>query len=61
MISDDFRIVFRQKCELPLEQLEFLREFNGFFDRLELTSLVATQLMGFLGGQDIRIISPVFD
>ncbi|CAA2106672.1 Chondroitin synthase [Methylobacterium bullatum] len=61
VISDDFRIVFRQKCELPLEQLEFLREFNGFFDRLELTSLVATQLMGFLGGQDIRIISPVFD
>lgn len=57
VISDDHRVVFRQKCELPLQQVGMLREFNGFFDRLEVTSVVATQLLGFLGGQDIHIIS----
>jgi len=56
VIADNHYVVFRQKCGLPLEQLAMLREFNGFFDRLEVESDVAAQLMGFVGNQEIRTI-----
>lgn len=56
VIAKNHRVIFRQKCELPHHQLEMLREFNGFFDRLEVTPVVAAQLMGFAGSQNIQTI-----
>lgn len=60
VIADDHCLVFRQRCKLPLAQLQMLREFNGFFDRLEVESDVAAQLMGFVGGQEVRTIQGYF-
>lgn len=60
VIADDHCAVFRQQCKLPLTQLQMLREFNGFFDRLEVEADVAAQLMGFLGDQEVRIIQGSF-
>lgn len=55
VIAQGYRLVFRQKCQLTREQLDILREFNGFFDRLEVTRDVAAQLMGYLGEAELRV------